>query len=460
MNPARFGFILSFVFIYSILQAQEASQKQGAPVRILLIFDASNSMKAAYEGTTRIDAAKKILYRIVDSLQRIPKLELALRIYGAEKPYPPGDCEDSHLAVAFGKNNKALIRSKVEVLKPTGITPIAHSLNLAADDFPKGASTNIILLITDGIEECGGDPCDAARKLREKGIVFKPYILGIGLSQEQSRTFECVGDYFNVEEANAVNNMVKIVVTQTMYRTTAQVNLMDQGGNPTETNVDMTFYDHFSGNIRYNYMHTLNILNNPDTLTLDAGPSYDIVVHTIPEVKKSNVKLLLGKHNIIAIDAPQGKLEVRRPNGTFNFNYKVKCVVRKSGDPAVLNVQDVNAEERYIIGSYDLEILTLPRIYKYGVEIGQSKTTGIDIAGAGELKLFTGEIGSGSIYLEEQGDMKWVCNLDNNQTIQNFYLQPGHYRVEFRSRNHKESAYTLEKRFVIEADRSLSLNVY
>ncbi|HXB12011.1 MAG TPA: VWA domain-containing protein, partial [Bacteroidia bacterium] len=331
MILARIGRLLIFLLIFNGLQAQSGMPKPSAPVRILLIFDASNSMKASYEGATRIDAAKKVLSRIVDSLQRIPGLELALRIYGSEKAYPPGDCNDSYLSVSFGKGNSAAIKTKVMALKPTGITPIAHSLNLAADDFPKGNATNIILLITDGIEECGGDPCDAARKLREKGIVFKPYILGIGLSQEQSRTFECVGDYFSVEEPNAINNVVKVVVTQTMYRTTAQVNLLDQGGNPAETNVNMTFYDHFSGNIRYNYMHTLNVLNNPDTLTLDAGPTYDLVVHTIPEVQKSNVKLLMGKHNVIAVDVPQGRLEVKRPGGTFSFNYKVKCIVRKQG---------------------------------------------------------------------------------------------------------------------------------
>jgi Ca-activated chloride channel family protein len=452
-----------FVFILFIsvngLRAQ-ASKGISPPARILFIFDASNSMKTNYEGIPRIEAAKKLLFRIMDSLQRIPNLELALRIYGAEKSYPPGDCNDSHLSVPFGRGNSALIKSKVIPLKPTGITPIAHSLNLAANDFPNTPATNLILLITDGIEECGGDPCEAAKKLRERGIVFKPYILGIGLSLEQSKAFDCVGTYFSAEEPNMLVHVVGVVVTQTMNRTTAQVNLLDQGGFPTETNVNMTFYDHFSGNIRYDYIHTLNSYGHPDTLTLDASPSYHLVVNTIPPVEKDNIKLQMGIHNIIALDAPQGSLEIKRPNGTYNFNYRVKCVVRKQGEAAILNVQEINGTDRYIVGGYDLEILTLPRIYFTDSRVEQSRTTSLEIPGAGELKLLTGEAGSGSIYLEEKGDLRWVCNLDNNQTIQNFYLQPGHYRVEFRSRNKKESAYTVEKKFSVETDKSVAVNLY
>jgi Ca-activated chloride channel family protein len=460
MNLIRVFLVFSSLFVFLGATAQSAKVKQVTPARILIIFDASNSMKTAYEGQTRIEAAKKLLFRIMDSLQRIPNLELALRIYGAEKAYPPGDCNDSHLAVPFAKANAARIREKVIPLKPTGITPIAHSLNLAADDFPPSAGTNIILLITDGIEECGGDPCEAATKLREKGIVFKPYILGIGLTQAQSKTFECVGTYFSAEEPNALVNVVGVVVTQTMNRTTVQVNLIDQAGNPTETNVNMSFYDHFSGNLRYDYIHTMNLAGNPDTLTLDASPSYHLVVHTIPPVEKDNIKLLMGRHNIIALDAPQGKLEIRRPNGTYNFNYRVKCLIRKHGTAPILNVQDLNADEKYLVGMYDMEILTLPRIYLTDVNVEQSHTSSLDIPAAGELKLMTGETGSGSIYLEEHGDMRWICNLDKNQTIQNFYLQPGKYRVEFRAGNKRESAYTLEKRFTIEADKSITVSLY
>ena len=60
-----------------------------------------------------------------------------------------------------------------------------------------------------------------------------------------------------------------VVISQALNATTAQINLLDQGGHPTETNVNCTFFDSFSGKIYYNYIHTLNHRGLPDTLTLD-----------------------------------------------------------------------------------------------------------------------------------------------------------------------------------------------
>ena len=37
--------------------------------------------------------------------------------------------------------------------------------------------------------------------------------------------------------------------------------------------------------------------------------------------------------------------------------------MRKEGETATLNVQDLNSTERYRVGTYDLEVLTLPRLY-------------------------------------------------------------------------------------------------
>ena len=79
----------------------------------------------------------------------------------------------------------------------------------------------------------------------------------------------------------------------------------------TETNVNMTFYDSFSKSIKYNFIHTINHRGNPDTIPLDPVLTYDLTVHTLPEVSKSNIKIYPGKHNIIALDAPQGYLQLQ-----------------------------------------------------------------------------------------------------------------------------------------------------
>ncbi|MCC6180326.1 MAG: VWA domain-containing protein [Bacteroidia bacterium] len=427
--------------------------------RILFVFDASNSMKSKYNHITRIQGAKNLFYHFIDSLSKQKNIEFALRMYGNTVKYPPGDCKDSKLVVPFSKNNISLIKTKVAAVTPTGITPIEHSLTQSANDFPDKKAINIIILITDGIEECGGDPCLARQKLMEKGIVFKPFIIGIGLSPEQIKTFECVGNYYDSETLNLVENISDIISKQKLNKTSAQVNLLDTKTLPSETNVNMTFYNTATGNYVYNYIHTLNQKNNPDTLYIDDYPTYKVIAHTIPPTQSSDVKLTQGKHTIIPIDAPQGFIELRRAFGMYNFNEKIKAIVRlANSDMQTLNVQLMNSSEKYITGNYDLEILTLPRTYINGVKVEQSQTKLVEILSAGMLSLKALDNGDGCI-LKEGNKLEWVCNL-STATTQTFYLQPGNYRIEWRAKSLKGSIYTIEKRFTIKSDIETKVDLY
>ncbi len=438
------------------LFAQKPSVK---PTRILFVFDASNSMVAKHANSNRIESAKQLFYRFIDSLSKNKTYSFALRIYGHTVKYPPGDCKDSKLVVPFSKNNIPQIKAKVAEAKPTGITPIEHSLTESANDFPDKNAVNMVILITDGIEECGGDPCSARQKLLEKGIVFKPFIIGIGLTPEQIKTFECVGNYFDFDNTSTFNDITQLIQQQKLNKTSAQVNLLDSKGLPTESNVNTTFIDVNQQKYYYNYIHTLNYLNNPDTLYLNDFPTYKVIAHTIPPTESKTVSIAAGKHTIIPIDAPQGYLSVNRMMGIYNFNEKIKFIVRKAGDMNTLNVQAFNQKEKYITGLYDLEILTLPRIYKSQVSIAQSKETLLDIPNAGMLQIKALEAGDGCILQETPQKLEWVCNL-SAATIQTFYLQPGNYRVEWRSKSLKGSIYSIEKKFTIRSDNQLVVELY
>ena len=59
------------------------------------------------------------------------------------------------------------------MIKAKGTTPIARSLEEAASDFPRENSRNIVILITDGKEECGMDPCAVSRLFAKKRNYFK-----------------------------------------------------------------------------------------------------------------------------------------------------------------------------------------------------------------------------------------------------------------------------------------------
>lgn len=420
--------------------------------RILFIFDASFSMYGQWQSGMKMDIAKRMLTEFLDSLKTVPNLEIAFRVYGHQyRLIPKKNCEDSKLEVPFAPPSKAvpMIKQKMLGIVPTGTTPIAYSLKQSIEDFtPCSNCRNVIMLITDGIEECDGNPCEVSMEMQRNGIVLRPFVIGIGMDESFIQSFSCVGKYFDVSNEVNFKSVLQQAFIQAVSNTTAQVNLLDQSKKPSETDVNMTFYDAVTGKIKYNYVHTLNSRGNPDTLILDPMVSYRLVVHTIPPIEKNNIALTQGKHNIIPLDAPQGYLKLK-VMGTSNYK-SLYCIVRQKGQMKTLHVQEFNQTEKYIVGKYDLEILTLPRIYYYNVDIGQSKTTTVEIPQSGMVSLQKPSDGPGSIYLEDKNKLVWVCNMKENMLNENIVLQPGSYRAVYRPKNAKEVTYTIEKRFKIE----------
>ena len=444
-------FFLSCILVlascfYSAAQKQKKQTEEPTLTRIEFLFDASQSMYGRWQSGTKIEVAKKLMTQLLDSLRHLNNIELALRVYGHQKPFPPQDCDDTKLEVPFGKGNISRIQEVLKGLAPKGTTPIARSLEQCANDFPQEKSRNIIILITDGIEECKGDPCAVSLALQKHGVALKPFVIGMGLDESLKKTFDCVGKFYDATSEETFREALSVVISQALNNTTMQVNLLDIYNNPTETNVNMTFYDSF-GNIRYNFIHTINSHGNPDTLTVDTLSTYRIVVHTTPSVSKDSVTLTPGKHTIVGIDAPQGYLYLKS-EGMPEYK-KLQAIVRKHSDMKTLTVQDFNVTEKFIVGKYDLEILTLPRIYLPDVDISQSKTTTIQIPAPGIITFVANGPGYGSIYIEEKNELKLIYTLDESTSKESIVMQPGNYSIVFRPKNSRESIYTIEKKFNI-----------
>lgn len=447
---------LLFLFLFfgfSNLKAQELT-------RILFILDASNSMNAYWgSGQTRIDAAKELLSKAVDSLEGTPNLQIALRVYGHQSLITATyqDCNDTKLEIPFGPNNFALVKNKIRTIVAKGTTPIARSLEAAAGDFPDAKARNIIILITDGLEACDNDPCVIAKKLHDKGIKVTPFVIGLGLDISYLEQFKCIGSYSEAETKDAFRSVLSSVIAKAVSNTTVQINLNNINHVPIETDVTIFLYEAGTKNIKYTFVHTLNRDGNPDTVTVNPNLKYDLLVNTIPKVEKKNITIVKNTHNIIPVDCPQGFLRLRFTNALKP--YQVVSRIYQKTNPITLNTQFVGTTDKYIVGTYEVEILTLPRIHKT-VNIIQSSAETVDIPAPGQLSYSAPKSIAAQLFLiNNDQTVEWVCNLDQTDISGLVFLQPGNYKVVYRQKQLRSTSYTTEKAFSITSNKTTSINL-
>jgi Ca-activated chloride channel family protein len=427
--------------------AQVPAKNPYRPTRVLFLLDASGSMRGKWQDSDKWNTAKVILKQMTDSLRR-ENIEFALRVFGHQSDRSLNDCNDTRLEIPFSRNNYAQLLPKLTSIEPKGYSPIALSIEKAVGDFPMTTdSKNIIILITDGFENCSGDPCTASEKLQAAGIFLRPYIVGLGLSEDQKIQFDCVGEVYDVQENTQVNEVSGVIITNVLNPTTLQLNLLSEGGRPTESNVNMTFSETGTKQIRYNIIHTMNAAGNPDTLFIDPSRSYDVKVHTLPPVRISNIQLTQGKHTTRATDAAQGSLKLSMPGA---MRYKsLKCIVRKNGTTGILNVQDINTSVSYLTGEYDLEILTLPPIVMNDVAITQSQVKTITVVSPGTLNISKQKAGYLFISRNVNGVMEQVYTMDVNTLKETILLQPGNYEIMYRLKSAQSSKSSVIKKISV-----------
>ena len=137
-----------YLSLFLILSCLSLVAQTKQKTRILIIFDASGSMTTPIEKTTRIQVAKKMAVKIIDSLSKFKNVEIALRVYGHQKTVDLKDCKDSKLEVPFTPNNAVIMKKRVNNLIPKGWTPIAYSLQECEKDFPVEAGVrNLVIII-------------------------------------------------------------------------------------------------------------------------------------------------------------------------------------------------------------------------------------------------------------------------------------------------------------------------
>jgi Ca-activated chloride channel family protein len=451
-----FGLVL---FCGSLVHGQ--SQNEGLEdTQILFVFDASNSMNAFWDGNRKIEVATALLSETLDELYGIPGLQLGLRVYGHQTKFVQGnqDCDDTELVVPFSAGNNLIISRALTRLRAQGTTPIARSLERAAEDFPNEPGRKVIILITDGIEACDEDPCAVSKMLQEKGIIVKPFIIGIGIEDGYKDTFRCVGNFFDATDSESFREVLDIVIEQAMHDTTYELDLMNGSNQPLETNVAVSLFDHSSGALMERYMHTLNSAGLPDTMHIDPVPTYQLVVHTLPALIKDSIRFDARSHNRIVFDgAAQGLIQPEFARGDRNDYGELVVQVFGSESCSLLHAYPINTTVKFLMGTYDVLFPTYPPVWVRDVKVREGQISSVSIPQPGAVQLDAVSSGYGSI-LTDSGQV--VYKFDAGNPSGRYILQPGKYQFVFRSRSAASTEYSITRSFTIRSGNTYHLSTH
>ena len=168
----------------------------GGPVNIEIILDDSGSMGQVIDtGETRLDAAKRVLSEVAAAIPDRPGVNVGLRVYGRggdnTETGKAASCESSELVVPLSGIDRGKLAEEMVPLVPTGWTPIALALQRSAADFPDTPdATNAIVLVTDGLETCGGDPAEIAGALASGPDHIVTHVIGFAVTPEEQEILQ------------------------------------------------------------------------------------------------------------------------------------------------------------------------------------------------------------------------------------------------------------------------------
>jgi len=212
----------------------------GQPPAVLFVFDASGSMMKPVQGKPKIEVARSVMNGVVKSLA--PDVKVGLLSFGHRRK---GDCSDIEVLAPIG-DDRAAVLGAVDHLKAMGETPLTDAIRLAAQQFQGYEGQSSVVVISDGKEECKGDPCAAAREAVAAGVHLRIHVVGFDVTPDEAKQLQCVakegkGKYFtatsSTELTKALAEVQKEVAApvptpapQKVQPTAAPSNVLPRGG--------------------------------------------------------------------------------------------------------------------------------------------------------------------------------------------------------------------------------------
>ena len=181
-------------------------------VYIEYVLDASNSMMEPLSaGESKWQAARAALSEHWRSFTPAPNG--GLRVFGHRRTaLDEASCRDTELLVPVAPGHAAGLAGQAAGLSANGMSPLGETLRQASGDFTLNRGrANALILVADGGDNCGADPCQLVRFQREGGVRYPIYVAGLKPGATARQTLNCIAAASGGEfrEVNSRGDLVR-----------------------------------------------------------------------------------------------------------------------------------------------------------------------------------------------------------------------------------------------------------
>lgn len=184
-----------------IAHAQQAGDRRSACEPAMLVFDATGSMLG-----TRIIQARAAVRKVMPALAA--KRAVGLVTYGGTNETVA--CGSIRVRRLPALTNGDDILREIDAIVPSGRTPLTEAVSTAVGVLDRDAPAGVVVLVTDGEENCGGDPCALGRQLRDRGSRITVHVIGFRLRIEEGSALSCLaaqtgGHFAEVDDTESLS---------------------------------------------------------------------------------------------------------------------------------------------------------------------------------------------------------------------------------------------------------------
>jgi Ca-activated chloride channel family protein len=207
----------AFALALALTLAAPALADDGDLSNVLIVLDASGSMAGRMGGQQKMQLAERVVKDLVDNMPA--EMNVGLIVYGSKSPKEKRDCKDIDVLAPVQRVDPQTIDAALANVSPHGMTPIGASLERAAEQLKGLPGHSTIVLVSDGTETCGSDPCAVAKSVREStGIDVRVHVVGLDVGSGERGTLECVakgggGTYYPVGDEQGLRKALSEATT-------------------------------------------------------------------------------------------------------------------------------------------------------------------------------------------------------------------------------------------------------